>query len=134
MNGQRTSYSFSLAAAAPIKPSDYILVSLPDACELPDDGAEFACTSKTTEYIGKLTCTKSSRIIKDKLQGVKPSAGKAVLVAFTVSREIPALETFSFEIQMIMNPNSTRPTDPIRVQVFDSVALTKAVHADSGGM
>ena len=35
---------------------------------------------------------------------------------------------------MIMNPNSTRPTEPVRVQVFDSVALTKAIHADSGGL
>jgi hypothetical protein len=35
---------------------------------------------------------------------------------------------------MIMNPNSTQPTQPLRVQVFDSVALTKATHADSGGL
>ena len=97
-NGQRTSYSFSLAAAAPIKPSDYILVSLPDACELPDDEAELACTSKTTEFIDKLTCTKSSHIISEKLQSANPSSGKAVLVALTAIREIPALETFSFDI------------------------------------
>jgi hypothetical protein len=97
-NGNRTSYSISLAAAASIYPTDYILVSLPDACELPDDEAELACTSKTTKYIDKLKCTKSTHIIKEKLAGANPRPGKAVLVSFTKAREIPALETFSFEI------------------------------------
>lgn len=120
-NGVRTSYHFSLAAAAPIKPSDYILVIFPDTCQLPDDAAALACSSKTTAYIDKLTCTKRTRLIEDKLANVR--TGKAVLVALTGSREIPALETFSFEIKMVMNPNSTRPTQPLRIQVFDSVAL-----------
>jgi hypothetical protein len=97
-NGVRTSYHFSLAAAAPIKSSDYILVTFPDACELPDDEAALACTSKTKAYIDKLTCTKRSHLTQDKLQDANVRTGKAVLVALTSIREIPALETFSFEI------------------------------------
>ena len=120
-NGVRTSYHFSLAAAAPIKASDYILVTFPDTCQLPDDEAALACSSKTTAYIDKLTCTKRTHLIEDKLAGVR--TGKAVLLALTGIREIPALETFSFEIKMVMNPNSTRPTQPLRVEVFDSLEL-----------
>ena len=140
-NGVRTSYRFSLAAAAPIKASDYILVTFPDTCQLPDDEAALACSSKTTASIDKLTCTKRTRLIakdvNDKLAGVR--TGKAVLLALTGIREIPALETFSFEIKMVMNPNSTRPTQPLRVEVFDGLAndnslLDKATHADSGGL
>jgi len=135
-NGVRTSYHFSLAAAAPIKASDYILVTFPDTCQLPDDEAALACSSKTTAYIDKLTCTKRTRVIEDKLANSKTVArtGKAVLLTLAGIREIPALETFSFEIKMVMNPNSTRPTLPLRVQVFDNQALSKATHADSGGL
>ena len=141
-NGVRTSYHFSLAAAAPIKASDYILVTFPDTCQLPDDEAALACSSKTTAYIDKLTCTKRTHLIDDKLAKQQNKAGvrtgKAVLLALTGIREIPALETFSFEIKMVMNPNSTRPTEPLRVEVFDSLnalnSLSEATHADSGGL
>ena len=33
-----------------------------------------------------------------------------------------------------MNPNSTYPTDPIRVQVFDSKALTRGTNQDTGSL
>ena len=115
-NAARTSYSFTVVPATPIKPTDYILVTFPDSYELPDDEAKLACNSSTTEFVSQLTCTKSS------------SGGKAILIELTEVKEIPALETLNFVIHQIMNPNSTYPADPIRVQVYDSKALTRGTN------
>ena len=98
------------------------MVTFPNSYELPDDEEELACKSSTIEFVSQLTCTKSS------------SGGKAILIELTIVKEIPALETLNFVIQRIMNPNSTYPTDPIKVQVFDSKELTRGTNQDTGSL
>lgn len=49
-------------------------------------------------------------------------------------KTVPPLETFSFDINNIMNPNSTRPSDPIKVQIFESVDMLSVINEDEGNL
>ena len=49
-------------------------------------------------------------------------------------KTVPPLETFSFDINNIMNPNSTKPSDPIKVQIFETTEMLSVINEDQGNL
>ena len=98
------------------------MVTFPDQCELPDRDEDLGCSSSTAEYFHQLICARHETI------------ENAVLVQISLSKDIPALETFKFAINNIMNPNSTKPSDKIKVQIFETDQLLSVTNEDAGSL
>jgi outer membrane lipopolysaccharide assembly protein LptE/RlpB len=55
-------------------------------------------------------------------------------VRLTLKKTIPALETFSFSVNKIMNPNSTYESGVVRVQIYQSDAVQIVLNEDTKEM
>lgn len=109
-NTNKTMYRFTIVATAPVQAGNCFLITFPDTCSLPAFDEEIECNSVYVEYFGAISCTKYSGTLPD-----GTVVNNALLGVVTMRQTIPPLETFSIDIQNITNPNSTRPSDPIRV-------------------
>ena len=119
-NTRRTKYTFTVVPSAPIGDGNVFLVTIPPELKLPDVDAEYACDSDSTKYFSRLACSTYNET--------------SVLVQLNLKRTIPALETFSFEVNSIMNPNSTYESGVVRVQIYDSEELENILNEDTKEM
>ena len=81
-----------------------------------------SCESSTVEYISSVSC---SRLLEP---------DNTVLLEFQLFKDIPALETFDFSVNEIMNPFSTKPTDPIEIRIYETAALQSITNEDTGNL
>ena len=119
VNALRNRYTFTIVSTASIQEENRVVVTFPDQCLIPE-GDDISCKTSTKDYIDDITCTK----IED--------VDNQILIEFELEDDIPPLETLSFSIDDIMNPNSTRPSDPIAVHIFETSALESVKNRDSG--
>ena len=58
----------------------------------------------------------------------------SVLIRLFLKSKVPALETLKFDIKYIMNPNSTYPSNPVDINIYDSSDLSNLIHRSRGLM
>lgn len=121
-NSERTTYTFTVVATAPVKSGNDIEVILPAELQLPEPTQLLACSSKTFEYIGAVTCKRRNGV------------SNSVIVSLSLLKTIPALETFSFAINQIQNPFQTKPSGAIRVRIYESSKLSEVINEDTGNL
>jgi hypothetical protein len=96
---------------------------------LPAYDGDLECNSVYVLYFGAISCKRYSGTLPD-----GTVVTNAVLGVVSMRKTVPPLETFSFDINNIMNPNSTRPSDPIKVQIFESVDMLSVINEDEGNL
>ena len=116
-NTMRTKYTFTVVPSAAISTDNVFLVTIPAECKLPLFDAEYACESTSTVYFSRLSCTTYNET--------------SVLVKLNLKKTIPALETFSFALNQIMNPNSTYESGVVRVQIYESDQVLNILNEDT---
>jgi hypothetical protein len=108
-NAERTTYTFTIVPTCQVLSENVILVVFPSQISLPENEGDLGCTSATTTYFESMSCTKLY------IGATTGEVDNAVLIEFSLKRDIPELETFSFSISNVVNPISTAPTDPVVV-------------------
>jgi len=116
-NSALTTYDFKIVSSTAIYPFDFILITFPEVIGLPSEN--ISCQSSTTKQsLAPIVCSRSEH---------EPNS---VMIDNSNGAKILALEAFMIRIDNVMNPNTTKPTSPIKVVVYDSVQLSRPTAKD----
>lgn len=121
-NTARTKYLFRIVATNPLSAGNIILLTFPEETVLPPSDSSYACRSATRSYIRALTCS------------TVPDKARTVKMVPSLSRTLPALETFEIEVHGIMNPNSTKPAGLVNVVIYRDGSYKDILNQDSGNL
>lgn len=115
-NGAKTTYDFNIVTSTAIYPFDFILITFPKEVVLPKN---LTCTSTSGQLLLKTSkCSHSKQ---------EPNS---VMIELFNGDKLSVLEAFNIRINNVTNPNTTRPTVPIKVVVYDSNEFTRPTAKD----
>jgi len=120
INSVMTKYKFSVVATVPVNSGNAIKITLPAESGPPEE--PIACSPEGESPVISLQC---QPVADDPL---------SVVAVLDLSRPITSLETFSFSVDGVHNPVSTRPTGDLAIQLLKSEGSTDILNEIKTGL